>query len=63
MADETTDSSNQEQVTLIVCRVTEEHEVHEEVLGLYHAASINAATLSAAIKDVLLRINFSFTKL
>lgn len=60
MADETTDSSNQEQVMLIVHRVTE---VHEEFLGLYHVASIDAATRSAAIKDILIRMNLSFKKL
>ena len=54
MADETTDSSNQEQVTLVVRRVTEEFEVHEEFLGLYHVGSIDAATLTAAIKDVFI---------
>ncbi len=63
MADETTDSSNREQVTLIVRRVTEELEVHEEFLGLYHVASIDAGTLTAAIKDVLVRMNLSFKKL
>ncbi len=63
MADETTDSSNREQVTLIVRRVTEELEVHEEFLGLYHVASIDAATLTTAIKDIFIRMNLSFNKL
>lgn len=63
MADETTDSSNQEQVTLIVRRVTEELEVHEEFLGLYHAASIDAATFTAVTKEFLIRMNLSFQKL
>ena len=61
MADETTDSSNREQVTLILRRVTQE--VHEEFLGLYHVASIDAATLTTAIKDVLIRMNLPFEKL
>ena len=63
MADETTDSSNQEQVTSTVRRVTEELEVHEEFLGLYHAASVDAATLNAATKEFLIRMNLSFQKL
>jgi hypothetical protein len=63
MADETTDSSNREQVTLIVRRVTQELEVHEEFVGLYHVASINAATLTTAITDVLIRMNLPFEKL
>ena len=63
MADKTTDSSNQEQVTLILRRVTQELEVHEEFLGLYHVASIDAAMLTTAIKDVLVRMNLPFEKL
>ena len=63
MADETADSSNQEQVSLTLCWVTQELEVHEDFLGLYHVASIDAATLSAAIKDVLARMNLPFEKL
>ena len=63
MADETTDSANREQVTLILCRVTKELEVHEEFLGLYHVASIDAAMLTTAIKDVLIRMNVPYEKL
>ena len=62
-ADETTDSSNREQVTLIVRRVTQELEVHEEFVGLYHVDSIDAATLTTAITDVLIRMNLPFEKL
>ncbi len=57
MADETTDASNREQVTMIICRVTEDLQVHEEFLGLYHVASIDAATLVTVIKDLLVRMN------
>ena len=63
MADEKTDSSNREHVTLILRRVTQELEVHEEFLGLYHVASIDAAMLTTAIKDVLVRMNLPFEKL
>ena len=63
MADETTDSSNREQVTLILRRVTQDLQVHEEFLGLYHVTSIDAATLTTAIKDVLIRMNLPFDKL
>ena len=63
MADETADSSNQEQVSLTLRWVTQELEVHEDFLGLYHVASIDAATLTAAIKDVLARMNLPFEKL
>ena len=63
MEDETTDSSNWEQITLILRRVTQEVEVHEEFVGLYHVASINAAMFTTAIKDVLIRMNLPFEKL
>ena len=63
MADETTDSSNHEQVTLILRHVTKELEVHEEFVGLYHTDSITAATLTSVIRDVLIRLNLSVDKL
>ena len=63
MADETTDSSNREQVTLILRQVTKELEVHEEFLCLYHVASIDAAMLAIAFKDALIRMNLPFEKL
>ena len=62
MADETTDVSNQEQVTLFVRWVTEDFEVREEFLGLYSVASIDADTLVSVIKDVFLRLNLSFDR-
>ena len=63
MEDETTDSSNQELVTLILCRVTQHLQVHEEFLGLYQVAYINAVTLIAAIKDVIIQLNLPLEKL
>ena len=63
MEHETTDTSNREQVTLILRQVTKELEVHEEFLGLYHVASIDAAMLTTAIKDVLIRMNLPLEKL
>ena len=63
MANETTDSSNWEKVTLIIYQLTWELEVHEEFLGLYHVASIDVAMLTTAIKNVLIRMNLLFEKL
>ena len=61
MADETTDSSNCEQVTLIL---TQELEVHEVLHGVYHVASIDSAMLTTVIKDVLfIRMNLPYDKL
>lgn len=63
MADETTDVSNKEQVTLIIRRITENLEVHEEFLGLYIVSSTNAAMLSDVIRDLFVRMNVSLEKL
>ena len=62
IADKTTDSSNHEPVTLILMYLTKELEVHEEFVGLYHTDSINAVTITWAIKDVLIRLNLPFDK-
>lgn len=63
MADETKDTSNHEQVTLFLLRVSDDLQVHEEFLGLYHAESIDAATLSSIIQDLFIRLNISLNKL
>ena len=63
MADETTDSSNHEQVTIILRWVTEDFQVHEEFIGLYKVTSIDAETLTATIKDTLIRLNLPLTKI
>ena len=63
MADEVTDKANKEQVTLIGRWVTEDFEVHEEFLGLYHVDSIDAATITAVIKDTLIRMNLPISRL
>ena len=62
MADETTDAPNREQVTLIIA-VTNDLEVYEKFLSLYTVSTIDAATLTSVIKDLLLRTNISFEKL
>ena len=63
MADETTDSSNREQVTLFIRWVSDDFQVHEEFLGLYHVASIDAATLTSVIHDIFMRLNLSIERL
>ena len=62
MVDETTDVTNQEQVTLVMRRIDENFDVYEEFLGLYNVTSIDAATLFPVIKGVMLRFNFPFKK-
>ena len=53
MAKETTDCSNQEQVTVIIHGIMQNLEVHEKFLGLYQVGLIDAVTLTAAIIDTL----------
>ena len=57
MVDETTDSSNKEQVVLVFRWVGEDLAAHEEFIGLYLTDSITAAALVAIIEDTILRMN------
>jgi len=63
MVDEATDVSNKEQLTIIIRCMDEDLHVFEEILGLYHFITTDAASIVAAIKDVLLRLQVSFSKL
>ena len=63
MIDETSDISNQEQETVVIRRVDEGLSVYEEFLGLYCVDSIAADSLTAVIKDVMIRLNLSMSKL
>ena len=63
MMDETTDISNKEQSVMVLRWVSEDFEVNEEFLGLYHVPSIDAATLTIAAKDTLCRMNVPLSKL
>ena len=62
MADETTDTSNREQVVICIRWVDESLEVHEDFIGLHQVDMIDAKTLTAVIIDVLLRMNLSIRK-
>ena len=53
MMDETTDVSNKEQLTIVLRWVTEDYEVNEEFIGMYHVPTIDAETLTKAAKDTL----------
>ena len=63
MVDETTDVTNKEQVTVVMCRIDEKFEVFEEFLGLYSVPSIDAASLFSVIRDTLVRLNLPFSKI
>ena len=57
MADEVTDASNREQVVVCFRWVDSDFEPHEDFVGLHKVDKINADTLVAVIKDVVLRMN------
>ena len=42
---------------------TDNLEAHEEFIGLYQADSTNASTILSIIRDVLLRLNITITRL
>jgi hypothetical protein len=63
MIDETTDVSNVEQVTFCVRWLDSNLEAHEDFIGMTDVPNTQAATLYAAIQDLLLRMNFSKHKL
>ena len=57
MIDETTDTSNSEQVVIVIIYVGDDLSVHEEFIGLYQTDSLLAGSLAAISKDTLLRLN------
>ncbi len=63
MIDETTDVTNQEQVTIVIRWINDNFEVYEEFIGPYAVPCIDAATLFSVIKDTLTRLNLAFHKL
>ena len=62
MVDETTDVSNDKQVVLCLCWVDNNFDAHEEFIGLYKVDSICSDSLVALIKDALLRMNRTLSK-
>ena len=55
IADETRDISNKEQLAIGIRWVDEKCKVQEDLIGLVHVPSTTSATLTAAIKDILVR--------
>ena len=63
MVDEATDSSNKEQLTIVIRRVDEDLNAFEDFLGVYYLKKADASSIVAAIKDVMLRFQIPFNKL
>ena len=57
MADETANQSNKEQAVIVTRYADDDLIAQEEFIGLSVVDSIDAATLTAVIKDCLLRMN------
>ena len=55
MADETRGVSNNEQLTIVIRWVDADYVIHEHFIGMVHVPDTTAATLTAIIKDVLIR--------
>lgn len=55
IADETRDITNKEQLSVSIRWVGEDYAIHEDPLGLVQVPKTDAATLTSAIKDVLIR--------
>jgi hypothetical protein len=61
IADEYTDISNKEQLTICLRWVDMKLEAHEDFLGFYEIPNIAASTIASVIKDSLLRLQLSLS--
>jgi hypothetical protein len=62
MADECTDIANKEQFVVCIRWVDESLTDHEDVIGLYNVGTIDSNTLTATIRDVLLRMSLKISQ-
>lgn len=60
IADEYTDVSNDEQLTICLRWVDDVLDVHEDFLGFYKIPSIASDTVVSVIKDIFIRLQLSF---
>ena len=63
IADEYTDITNKEQLSICVRWVDNDLNCYEDLLGFYNIPNINADTIVNALKDALLRLQLSFSNL
>ncbi len=62
MADECTDSANNEQLLICFRWVDHKLEVHEDFIGLYSIPDISASTIFPVINDCLMRMNLQWNR-
>ena len=62
MADECTDSANNEQLVICFRWVDHKLEVHEDFVGLYSIPNVSASTIFSVINDCLMRMNLQWNR-
>ena len=62
IADEATDISHNEQISISIRWVDSSYEVHEDTLGLFQLPNTKAQTLFTVIKDVLIRCSLPISQ-
>lgn len=62
MADETTDATNVEQLVICFRWVDQSLEAHEDFIGMYAIESTEASVILRSIRDILMRLNLSLSK-
>lgn len=55
MANKRADVTNKEQLSLFICWVASDYNIHEDFIGLVHVPCITADAITSAIKDILIR--------
>ena len=55
LADETTDITNCEQLSISICWVTENYVIHEDFIDLVHVPRITSSVVTEALKDILIQ--------
>jgi hypothetical protein len=63
IVDETTDLSTTEQLTLCIRHVSDNFHVYEDVIGMYATDKTDAATITAIIQDILVRLQLLLSNL
>lgn len=62
LADEATDVSHNEQISLSIRWVDKKYEIHEDTLGLVQLPNTKAETIFSAIKDILIRCSLPLSQ-
>ncbi len=62
LADEATDISRHEQMSLSICWVNDRFMIHEDVLGLIQLPNTKSKTVFDAIKDILIRCSLPLSQ-